>query len=287
MKPRLHIGLPQWHHPAWHDSFLAGVRSPQEALKPYARSFSSVEGNTSFYGLPSEQSIQRWQTQVDEGFRFCFKFPREISHAPSLLGHEQVLTDFLMRVAPLKEKLGVLWLQLPATFSPARLSELELFLQLLPAGFSYAVEVRHRDFFEQEPARLALNQLLEAVGASRVIFDTRTLFAYPAEDRITQDALAKKPKVPMQPVATNCYPFVRLITPLNYELADSVLDEWVERLAQWCKEGREPYLFIHTPDNQCSPQVIARFAHKLETRLGAFSGFNAWPEQKLAQASLF
>ncbi len=47
---------------------------------------------------------------------------------------------------PLADRIGQYWLQLPASFSPAQLSDLWRFLDSLPASFSYGVEVRHAAF---------------------------------------------------------------------------------------------------------------------------------------------
>ena len=50
---------------------------------------------------------------------------------------------------PLKDKLGVMLLQLPAGFGPNKLSVLDRFLSQLPPWLNVAVEVRHLSFFEK------------------------------------------------------------------------------------------------------------------------------------------
>jgi uncharacterized protein YecE (DUF72 family) len=47
----------------------------------------------------------------------------------------------------LHDKLGLLKLQLPARFGPEGLARLAAFFARLPQDFTYALEVRHPDFF--------------------------------------------------------------------------------------------------------------------------------------------
>lgn len=287
MSAQYFIGLPQWHHPEWHRSVL-GDADTTTALQRYAASFSSVEGNTTFYGLPSAETVAKWRYQVPDHFRFCFKFPREISHGDGLLSiaAERALLEFWQRLGSLGDKLGQLWLQLPSSFGPDRLMELEQFLARLPAGCRYAVEVRHPAFFAPGEADTLLNTILASAGVNRACFDTRALFSHPSSDRITQEALQQKPRLPLRAVATASAPLVRIITPLSLELGDQVVDGWVKRVAHWLGEGREPYLFFHTPDNQASPELAARFAEKL-ARVTPATGFTRWPEPVEKQPGLF
>ncbi|MCL6409131.1 DUF72 domain-containing protein, partial [Dickeya dadantii] len=48
----MYIGLPQWQHPAW-------SRLGLNDLADYSRYFSCVEGNTTFYALPSREIVGR------------------------------------------------------------------------------------------------------------------------------------------------------------------------------------------------------------------------------------
>ena len=284
-QPDYYIGLPQWHHPAWYEGLLAG-RDQRSALAGYACSFNSVEGNTTFYGLPSAEAVQRWGREVGEAFRFCFKFPREISHEQGLHHCDAAVHAFLQRLEPLQGRLGVLWLQLPATFGPEQMPLLARFLLSLPAGFSYAVEVRHPAFFDRGENDSRLNELLAAHGVNRVAFDTRALFRESAHDPVTREAHAAKPRLPLRAVATAGAPMVRLITPLNVERGDDLLDNWVVRVLKWIDEGRRPWLFFHTPDCAAAPELAARFAAKLQA-VRTVRGFEPWLPPRTAQPALF
>ncbi|KEA63296.1 hypothetical protein ADIMK_2820 [Marinobacterium lacunae] len=282
-QPDYYIGLPQWSHPAWHESLFAGQQGTTE-LRGYSASFNSVEGNTTFYGLPSTDAVSRWRGESADDFRFSFKFPGEISHKSALSSVEAPLLAFLNRLAPLEHKLGMLWLQLPATFSPRELAVLGRFLALLPAGFSYAVEVRHPDFFSGGEADRRLTELLAATGVNRVSFDTRALFRHPASDPITQEAFKAKPRLPLRPVATAGAPMLRFISPLDRGLAEQELTYWADRVVKWIAQGRKPWLFFHTPDNAEAPLLARRFVELLGS---GYRGMKPWPEPSQVQAGLF
>ena len=269
---KLFIGLAQWHHPDWYPEQL----KPQMALATYAQHFSSVEGNNTFYGLPSVTTISQWKEQSSSTFRFCFKFPQEITHQRALHNCHRPLSEFLDRVYPLNEKLGLLWLQMPATFSPAHLDDLAQFLTGLPKDFSFGIEIRHLGFFAKDDAERRFNQLMMSHNINRVCFDTRSLFAYPQTDAITQEALKAKPRVPVHVIATGSSPMVRFITPLDMSQGYAYLTPWISKTLEWIHEGRTPYLFFHTPDNRFAPQLAKYFMDKLYEQASLNRDFSLW-----------
>jgi uncharacterized protein YecE (DUF72 family) len=265
-----YIGLAQWHHPDWYPDHI----HPSEALETYARVFSSVEGNSSFYGLPSEKSLIEWYEKTPAHYRFCFKFPKSITHNALLQDCDRPLAEFLNRIAPLNDKLGVLWLQMSHQFGPNQLPCLSAFLDKLPKHLTYGIELRHLDFFKKDKHEQLLNRLLMDHQVNRVCFDTRSLFAFPKDDPVTQEALQVKPRMPVHVLATGTAPIVRFITPLDRSLANSYLLPWLKKCKEWISEGRTPYLFFHTPDNREAPELAIEFAQALNDLLiqsGLFS----------------
>ena len=75
-----YLGCPGWGVKTWVGRLFPGGTRPTEFLERYARVFNTVEGNTTFYALPAAETVARWRDQVPDGFRFCFKFPRTITH---------------------------------------------------------------------------------------------------------------------------------------------------------------------------------------------------------------
>jgi len=270
---RYYIGLPQWQHDAWDTGPLAGRGS---ALRRYAHHFNSVEGNTTFYGVPSQSTVARWADETPANFRFCFKFRQEISHRSALVASHPKVLEQLAALEPLREKMGLLCLQLPQSFGPEGLSELEHFVAGLPPEFNYSVEVRNLAFFEKGEEERRLNQLLGQYAVNRVMFDTRALFGQPATDAATLEAQQKKPRVPLHVLATGRQPQVRFIAPMAYQQAERYLDQWVTKVVSWLDAGLEPYLFFHTPDNRCAPQLARWFVAKLELQRPQARGFVPW-----------
>ncbi|GGO82143.1 hypothetical protein GCM10011348_22840 [Marinobacterium nitratireducens] len=281
-----YTGLPQWHHPDWGQSALHGSRQTTP-LARYASHFSSVEGNSTFYALPDADTVQRWDADTPADFRFCFKLPRRISHDLKLRHCDTELRTFFDCLAPLGAKLGLLYLQFPANFGPDALPRLTEFLRQLPGDFRYGVEVRHPAFFAKGEEERALNRLLMETGVNRTLFDTRALFALPADDAETQEALQKKPRVPLHVIATGQAPMVRFITPLDYHAALDWLDPWVGKVNAWLDEGRTPFIFFHTPDNAQSPELARLFNERLAAVRAGVRGFKPWPDSLRQQETLF
>ena len=275
-----YTGMAQWHHSDWY----RGLSGRVEPLETYAQCFSSVEGNSTFYALPSAAAVHQWRSRVNARFRFCCKVPKEISHELSLTHCSRQLIEFLDRVSLLEENLGLVWLQLSRHFSPAMLDRLESFLSQLPKQFNYAVEVRHLGFFDKSESEKRFNQLLMSKNINRVMFDTRTLFQFPAEDEHSRESYTAKPRVPAHILATSSMPMVRFISPMNWQLADIALDQWAAKVAQWLDEGRTPYLFFHTPSNAHAPQLAEAFSQRLATLRPECDSLQLWQASEQQQA---
>lgn len=274
MDDRCLIGLPQWQHAAWHADNPNGLK----ALQRYSRHFNSVEGNNSFYGTPSRDSLARWLEHTPEQFRFCFKIPRVISHAPLGTQSHLAVLDFLHSLEIAHHRLGIVWLQLSSATGPEHLSALRTLFRKLPDGFQYALEVRHSAFFDKGDAERELHQLLARHQMNRVMFDTRCLFASAATDPDTREAQRKKPHVPLHVVATGQHPMVRFISSLDISEAEQGLQQWAFKVSQWINEGRQPYLFFHTPNNDHAPQLAYRFTELLQQQISGYQLPSPWPE---------
>lgn len=272
---KIYLGLPQWHHREWYPH----TSSAPEALGLYTHSFSSVEGNLSFYGIPSQKNIQSWDNVTPSGFKFCFKFPKEISHKQGLTNCSRQVCEFLNRIRILNSKLGVVWLQLDQYFAASSMHKLERFLRDLPTEFDYAVEVRNLEFYQKDAVERQLNQLLQRLAINRVIFDTRSFFANDSlSDSATIDALKVKPQVPTHALNTGRFPFVRILLPMDVSLGMYVIKQWVSKVVSWLDEGLVPYLFFHTPDNASAPQLAKTFSQLLNQQRPEVKIISLWNE---------
>ncbi|MGY3889511.1 DUF72 domain-containing protein [Aeromonas mytilicola] len=281
----LYLGLPQWSHPAWPGQLLGVGAKPAEHLAHYARVFNTVEGNTTFYASPTPETVRRWADAVPDSFRFSFKFPQAISHQSDLVSADKQVTDFIQLLTPLHGQLGLLKLQLPARFGPAGLPRLAAFFEGLPPDFTYALEVRHPDFFAKGEAERALNRLLMDKGINRIMLDSRPLFSVPAslaaKNAALVDAQGKKPRLPVHLLATANSPVVRLIGLPHPEDNHPFLPSWLPHWKQWLAEGKDLYLFIHTADNTRAPELARQVSRLLGQEMAPWPGENDRARQGL------
>ncbi|MBS9403336.1 DUF72 domain-containing protein [Halomonas sp. TRM85114] len=284
--PRLYLGLPMWANDAWRGSLYPPHPGSDGWLGDYARIFSSVEGNTTFYsGAPRAEKVAAWARQAPAGFRFCFKLPARLTHELRLVGIESEFEAFLEALAPLHDRLGPMMVQLPRDFGVDELPQLDHLLSRWPSAIPCAVEVRHSEFFHKGEAETALNQLLISQGVDRVMLDVRALFAtLDNEAPVVHKARKEKPKRPLHVLSTAERPLVRFIGHLDTKLNERYFEPWIERLCLWINQGKTPFLFVHTPDNRQAPELAQRLYSRLIERcslppLAPFAGES--------QASLF
>jgi uncharacterized protein YecE (DUF72 family) len=144
-----YVGCSGWSYDSWLSHFYpAGLKSKQW-LEYYSKVFDYVEIDSSFYRVPNQFMVKRWAKVTPENFRFTAKFPQEITHKKRLYDIEGDLDYFYEAMAPLASKLVCLLLQLPPSMT---MKEGLKKLQKLPLDkrFRYAVEARHKSWFDDE-----------------------------------------------------------------------------------------------------------------------------------------
>lgn len=160
----LRIGCAGWTIPKAHAAAFPGRGTH---LARYARRFSAVEINSSFYRPHRPATYRRWAESVPEDFRFAVKVPQDITHFRRLAGVEPPLDRFLGEVTELGPKLGPLLVQLPPSlrFDPAVADGFFAALRQRFAG-SVVCEPRHASWFGA-----ATGRVLEAFAVARVAAD--------------------------------------------------------------------------------------------------------------------
>ncbi|MDJ0708649.1 MAG: DUF72 domain-containing protein [Leptolyngbyaceae cyanobacterium MO_188.B28] len=260
------IGCAVWAYKDWAgDLFPAGSR-PKDFLNLYSRRLTAVEGNATFYSIPDASTVSRWAEETPEGFKFCLKLPRTITHQGPLCPHLTAALEFLDLMQPLGNRLGPLFAQLPPSYSPAFLDDLRTFLTSWPRKSTpIAVEVRHPNWFT-EPHSTQLNTLLENLGVGRVLLDTRPIYDAQAAGAGDPQILSerRKPKLPLYPVVTAPFSLIRYISHPELALNSSYLAEWVSLVSRWLKQETQIYFFVHCPVEAKSPTIARHFQQMLE-----------------------
>jgi uncharacterized protein YecE (DUF72 family) len=260
---RLHVGCAMWTHRAWPGRSLPAP----ERLRSYAGFCNAVEGNTTFYATPGRETVASWAQQTDPSFRFVIKLPKVITHERRLTGTDQELRAFLEAVEPLGPRAHTFWIQLPGSFAPADVGALQDFLHRLPTTHRYAVEVRHRGFFDDSGGAARLEAMLAGAGAEWVPFDTTAFFRSPPTSPAAREAWTKKPRMPLRTRALTDRPIVRYLGRDGIDATVEGWQRWIAIVVEWLREGRSPTVFIHTPDNADALVLARRFHDDVRARL--------------------
>jgi uncharacterized protein YecE (DUF72 family) len=213
--------------------------------------------------------VLRWAAETPPEFRFCFKLPRDVSHEGSLASRLAQTQAFIERMAPLGERLGPFFLQLPPGYHPRQIDDLARWLEAWPADRRLAVEVRQIDWWDPEH-EAALTGLLRQHAAGRVLMDVRPLDLGPlpgAEEDLRR-ARDNKPDVPLHPLRSADIALVRYIGHPDVARNAALLDEWAGRVAQWVVEGTEVFFFMHCPTEARSPALCRELQRRLDGRPG-------------------
>ena len=261
---QFYLGCPIWSHKEWVGSFFPPRTPASDFLRLYSRQLTTVEGNTTFYAVPNAEVIARWRAETPPEFRFCPKIHRDISHAHALDATRVQTLAFAERMRGLGERLGPMFLQLPPSFAPTHLNQLERWLAFWPADLRLAVEVLHPAFFETEQAA-TLNALLNQYRVARVIMDTRPIRVGPAEEQSLLQARERKPDLPVYPALTTDFTFLRYIGHTQSDINAPFLDLWAPRLAQWLERGITLYVFCHCPFELHSPAICRELYQRLSS----------------------
>jgi uncharacterized protein YecE (DUF72 family) len=263
-----HIGCPVWSFKGWVGNFYPEGTRPKEFLHEYARRLTTVEGNTTFYAVPTRETVEGWAAEMPETFRFCPKIPKSVSHEGNLVDNIPRAGEFVEIMRGFGSRLGPMFLQLPPRFTPHLIGELQTFLSVWPQDVRLAVEVRNLDWFEP-PHTTELDTLLLDINMARITIDTRPIRDL-AGDEILEGttygslvgARERKPDVPVIPHRTADFVFIRYIGHPDLHFNDPFLDEWGKYLVQELKGGAEDaYVFCHSPENITAP-LIARELHR-------------------------
>jgi uncharacterized protein YecE (DUF72 family) len=272
------LGTSSWTFDAWRGVFYPDTVRKTDWLSYYARQFTTVEVNTSFYALPDPSTLIKWVESVPPGFTFALKFPKRISHEKRLVGCEAETLALIDALHALGSAAGPAFLQLPPDYSRERYGrELATYVEWLATRRSdlrMAVEVRSKDLMTPAFARFLADH-----GFALVLADRKgTVDLYDVWAEVGADTgLAMVRWIGDD---RNGPQGDREITaPL-----DAKLDLWAARLLALESAGMEVFGYMHNPYEGHSPasvrRLLVRLGHDLPQELP--SG----PEEDDASAQL-
>jgi uncharacterized protein YecE (DUF72 family) len=166
--PQARVGCSGWVYPDWR-----GIVYPTELPKRswfdyYASLFETVELNTTFYRLPTIETVEKWAAQAPPGFVYSMKLGAFGSHRMKLRDPSSWLPNHLDRALRLGSKLGPTVVQLPPRWK-CNVERLDEFLSVAPRSLRWAVELRDPswlndevfDLLRRHDAALCIHDLLE------------------------------------------------------------------------------------------------------------------------------
>jgi uncharacterized protein YecE (DUF72 family) len=163
-KLSLKIGCSGWSYEDWVGPFYPKETHSQDFLRLYSQIFDCVEVDSTFYRAPSAAMVQRWLSSTPAGFILAPKIPKRITHDQHLENADSYMEHFVRTVSQLNEKLGPFVIQLPPSFkNPKHLKALTNFISGLDREHRYAIEFRHKSWFNPE-----IEQLLSAHNICQV-----------------------------------------------------------------------------------------------------------------------
>lgn len=237
-----HIGTMGFAYEGWAGPFYPAGMPARHFLAEYSQYFDSVEIDSTFYGQPRPEQVQRWGAVTPPHFTFCLKTPRAITHDAPLTEGITRMREFLDVAGLLGDKLGVILLQFGPEFTHNHFNDLMIFLRELPADKRFAVEFRHRSWDTPGTAVL-LEQHHICLAAADYIYMPQVIHR-------TSDFL-----------------YLRFIGPhgqfgtKDKELVDktSDLQRWAANIQPLLPDVRDVYVFMNNDYSGFSPATCNRF----------------------------
>ena len=256
--PAFYIGCAKWGRKEWLNMIYPPKTKEADFLDEYVKHFNSIELNAVFYSIPNAELIRKWRAKAEEnasnGFLFCPKFSRTISHIKRLKDAEVPTDLYLSSIHEFGQFLGPCFLQLGDNFGPKNFDVLENYIKHLPVDLEVFVELRHEDWFSDPPARAQLFEMLAKYKKGAII----------------TDASGRRDCVHMELTIPEI--FIRFVGN-GQEHKDSDfarIDDWVARIKTWLDKGLgKVYFFLHQHDEKDTPILANYTIEQFNKHLGA------------------
>lgn len=240
------IGCAKWNKTDLKNFYPKGTK---DELTYYSSQFNSIELNATFYQSYGIEQFIKWYDKTPEGFLFFPKIPQTVSHLRRLNDVKTLTDEFCHAASGLKEKLGMIFLQMHDNFKPKYIGRLIKFIQDFPKMYLLGVELRNTEWF-----------------SDTVVFDeVCSLFKDHNVSNILVDSAGRRDIIHMRMTSKSA--FVRYVGanhPSDYER----LDPWIERILEWKNQGLENLnFFVHQNHELESPLLSAYLIEKLNKKL--------------------
>jgi len=282
---KVRFGTSSWSFPGWHGLVYGSRRSQtalaREGLREYAQHplLTTVGIDRSYYAPIPVSDLREYADQLPAGFRCCLKAPAAVTSLalgvpgrqtpnPDFLSVDRLVADLLEPcAAALGGHTGPIVLEFPPFPRRQRMeprafhAALDRFLEALPPGFDYAVELRdarlltpsYRDVLLRHGVAHTFNywSAMPMPGGQAAVV--------PPEDQpFTVIRLLLKPGTWYEEQRDRFKPFDRLVEPDEAMRADVVA---VARRA--LGRGRQAFILVNNKAEGSSPLTVMALARQL------------------------
>jgi uncharacterized protein YecE (DUF72 family) len=269
--PGIRVGTCGFSYRDWIGPFYPPGTKPREMLEHYARAFSAVEIDSTYYRVPSAASFESMAERTPPGFLFSVKLPGAATHLPAdVTAIPPEIGEFRRALEPLAAsgKLACGLMQFPNSFKPSPNAEkrLRALRRALPE-MQLVAEFRHRDW----QANATLELLAElGIGWSNVDMPHFAKLLRESADATSEIAYVRFH-------GRNVKQWWRPETPdLRYDYLYSAeeLEPWVDRVADLRASAgvRETLAFFNNHRSGQAVRNAETFRAMLEARLAGPRG---------------
>lgn len=263
--PKIYVGAATWGSSTWPGKVYPAKTPSARFRQLYPYYFNVIELDATHYTIYGPDVISKWALSAKgRDFKFCPKFPQQISHHSGFKNVETLTAAFLEGVRILGENLGPVFLQLSEHFSPANKTVLFQYLSSLPKEMVFFVELRHPGWFTSVSERQELFSILRQLQIGVVI----------------TDAPGRRDVVHMHLTLPTL--FLRFVCNDVHATSFSRTDAWIKQLLAWIESGlEEAYIILHPGNDAAVPELVTYWIQQLneQCQLGL--------KAPLVQAGLF
>ncbi|MFX1394070.1 MAG: DUF72 domain-containing protein [Promethearchaeota archaeon] len=149
---KIHVGCAGWDYKDWIGPFYPKTLEKYRHLEYYTRYFDLTEINSTFYNLPTKDTVYKWATRVPNTFRYIIKVWQNITHELDDQEIDSRIAQFFYRMKPLEEKVLAFLFQFPPWFkySKDNLYKLNYLKNEIPfqQNIKYVFELRDNSWFD-------------------------------------------------------------------------------------------------------------------------------------------
>jgi len=302
---KLRIGTAGFSSNHWAGHFYPPrVKKSEDQLEAYQDTFSAVEINGTFYGMPAESTISQWKRRSADGFEMSLKVPKSVTHDGQLDSPEALegLWIFVNRAKALGTNLGPVLFQCPRslTANVQKLIAVSKVLEEVPS-MRVAMEFRDESWFADEKVQSFMREKNWALVDHPNSIGRATAGAGTSQD-------SERTHYALQPLRGTCtasFAYIRLhgnCDDHTYRYSNAELQSIAAELHNMRMRGVDVYCFmLNDDDTAAMPQnarQLLKATHELQgeplpkgpglarqrSLKSFFSGGGGPPEKKLKAA---